>query len=217
MPFLDLGRHVLHVVALVGVGREGDGDAEEVEIAQPGRQGQDVHLPAGVVDVVLAGHLEAGEVEHIRQGGAIGGPTAMPDVKRPGGVGGDIFHLHPDPGFDAPAIGLAGSQHGTDDSGLGIRHQREVDEACAGHFGLGDQAGGRQLGQQQVGQLARIALEGLGELQRQVACEVSVTGLLRALQVDRRFRLLGRHAEKGGTEEVGKLGLGIGAHGEYCN
>jgi hypothetical protein len=44
-----------------------------------------------------------------------------------------------------------------------------------------------------------------------------VTGLLRTLQVDRGLGLLGRHAEKGGTEEIGKLGLGIGAHGEYCD
>jgi hypothetical protein len=103
------------------------------------------------------------------------------------------------------------------DRRLGVGGQREVDEAGAGHLGLGDQAGGRQLGQQQVGQVARVALEGLGELQGQVARKIPVTGLLRTLQVDGGIGLFGRHAEERGTQEVGKLGLGIGAHGKNCD
>ncbi|GEC96424.1 hypothetical protein ZRA01_24970 [Zoogloea ramigera] len=41
-----------------------------------------------------------------------------------------------------------------------------------------------------------------------------MTGLLRTLQVDGGIGLFGGHAEERGTQEVGKLGLGIGAHGK---
>ena len=214
VAFLDLGGHLLHVVALVGVGREGHGDAEEVEVAQPGGQRQDVHLPPGVVDVVLAGHVEAGELEHVGERGAVGGAAAVADVERAGGVGRDELDLHLDAALLAAAEGLALVEHALHDGRLGVGGQREVDEAGAGHLGLGHQGRGRQLGQQQARQFARVALEGLGELQGQVAREIPVPGLLRTFQVDGGVGLFGGHAQKRGAQEVGKLGLGIGAHGK---
>ena len=39
-------------------------------------------------------------------------------------------------------------------------------------------------------------------------------GLLRTFQVDGGVGLFGGHAQKRGAQEVGKLGLGIGAHGK---
>jgi hypothetical protein len=90
---LDLLRHLAHVAALVGVGREGHRLAEQFEIAQPGRDGEDVHLAAGVIDVVLARHLVAGEGQQRRQAGAVGGAAAMADMQRAGGIGGNEFDL----------------------------------------------------------------------------------------------------------------------------
>jgi hypothetical protein len=91
--------------------------------------------------------------------------------------------------------------------------EREVDEAGAGHFGPGDQLRGRQLGQQQAGELARVALERLGELQREVGGEVAVARLLRALQQDGGGGQIRRDALQRGLEQVGQQDFGVGAHG----
>jgi len=208
-----LAAHVDHVVALVGVGREGNLDAEEGEVAQPGRQRQDVHLAASVVHVVLAADLVAGEGEHVRERGAIGGAATVADVERAGGVGGDELHLHLD-ALACPAAEIrAPGQHLAHHRGLGVGGEREVDEAGAGDLGPGDQLRGRQLGEQQAGELARVALERLGELQREVGGEVAVARLLRALQQDGGGGEIRRDALQRGLEQVGQQDFGIGAHG----
>jgi hypothetical protein len=65
----------------------------QLEVAQPGRQRQDVHLPAGVVHVELARHIPAGEAEQAGQAGAVGGAAAVADVQRAGRVGRDELDL----------------------------------------------------------------------------------------------------------------------------
>jgi hypothetical protein len=50
-------------------------------------------------------------------------------------------------------------------------------------------------------------------LQREIGGEVTVSGLLRALEMDRRFGDVGRDAAKRGPQQFGELSLGIGAHG----
>ena len=62
---------------------------------QPGQHGvgEDVHLRAGVVDVVLGRDVRAGGPEHARDRVAQGGPAGVADVQRPGGVGGDELHV----------------------------------------------------------------------------------------------------------------------------
>jgi hypothetical protein len=93
MQALDLRRHVAHVLALVTVGRKGNGDAVQFQIAQPGGQRQDVHLPAGVVDIVFALDLESRRCQHAGQAHAEGGAAPVADVQRPGRIGGNEFHL----------------------------------------------------------------------------------------------------------------------------
>ena len=205
--------HVDDVVALVGVGREGDLDAEEGEVAQPGRQRQDVHLAAGVVHVVFAADLEAGEGEHVRERGAVGRAAAVADVQRAGGVGGDELHLHLDALGGATAEVRPLGQHLAHHRGLGVGGEREVDEAGARDLGPGDQLGRRQLGQQQAGEFARVALERLGELQREVGGEVAVARLLGALQQDGGVGQIGRDALQRALEQVGQQDFGVGAHG----
>jgi hypothetical protein len=136
---LDLFRHLVHVAALVGVGREGQRLVEQRQVTQPGRHGEDVHLAAGIVDVVLARHLVAGEGQQRRQAGAVGGAAAVADMQRAGGIGGNEFDLqaarHPAvAGRAAPEV-AAGGEHGGHHRGARRGRQREVDEAGAGDLG----------------------------------------------------------------------------------
>jgi hypothetical protein len=91
---LQLFGHVADVGTLVAVGREGHADAMLIQIAQPGRQAEDVHLPASIIDVILAGHIPAGKSEQAGQRSPIGGTAAMTNVQRTGRVGRDEFDLH---------------------------------------------------------------------------------------------------------------------------
>jgi len=91
MRHRHLPRHVAHVGALVGVGREGHAQftlsAVLFEVTQPGRQTEDIHLTAGVIDVILARHIPAGECQQAGQRGAVGGAAAMTNVQRAGRIG----------------------------------------------------------------------------------------------------------------------------------
>ncbi|MPM98877.1 hypothetical protein SDC9_146067 [bioreactor metagenome] len=137
---LQLRRHVAHVTALVGIRREGHDHVMLFEVAQPGRQAEDVHLPAGVIDVVLAGDVPAGEGQQARQRGAVGGAAAVADVQRAGRVGRDELDLHllPAAGGGTAEVFLLG-EHGLDHVGLAAGIEAEVDEAGTGDFGSGDQ------------------------------------------------------------------------------
>jgi len=82
----QLPGHFTDIAALVGVARErqlASVAAGQLHIAQPGRQGEDVHLAAGVVDVELAGDVPAGECQQLAQAAAIGGAAAVTDVQGP--------------------------------------------------------------------------------------------------------------------------------------
>ena len=74
---------------------------QALEVAQPDARREDLHLPAGVVDVVLALHREAGGVEQVRERGAEGGVSAVADVQRAGRVRRDELDDH------APACAAA--------------------------------------------------------------------------------------------------------------
>jgi hypothetical protein len=80
----------------------------------------------------------------------------------------------------------------------------EVDEAGAGDFGLGDQRRGRQLGEDQVRQFARILLQRARQLHRGVAGEVAVGGVFRAFDLEA-DRGIGCHRFEGGADQEGEL------------
>ncbi len=79
--------HGAHVVPLISVGREGHRLATRLQVAQPHADGENVHLPPGVVDVVLALHVEAGGLQQIGHRRAVGRVSTMADVQRPGRIG----------------------------------------------------------------------------------------------------------------------------------
>ena len=86
--------------------------AEGLEVPPAGGKRQFVHLGAGVVDVVFAGHPVARLPEQRRQGVADHGAAPVADVERPRRVGGDELHVD---GLAAAhrriAVGRAGPQN----------------------------------------------------------------------------------------------------------
>jgi hypothetical protein len=140
--------HVAHIVALVGIGRERNINAVLFEVAQPGRQSEDVHLSAGIIDVILARYVPAGEGQQARQRSAIGSATTMADMQRAGRVGRDEFDLH-----FLPATEQSNDRSFPPSTSTALEHasvlarciQGEIDETGASDFGLFDQYRYRQL------------------------------------------------------------------------
>ena len=67
--------------------------AQRLAIAQERGPREHVDLPAGIVDVILARHVEAGEREQVGQRIAEHRAAAMADVHRARRVGRDVFDV----------------------------------------------------------------------------------------------------------------------------
>ena len=67
--------------------------AERLAVAQEGRAGEHVDLRAGVVDVIFARHLAAGEGQQVGERVAEHGAARVADMHRPGRIGADIFDV----------------------------------------------------------------------------------------------------------------------------
>ena len=209
----QLPRHVADIASLIGIRRERHDDAVLFEVTQPGRQPEDVHLAPGIIDVILARHVPAGEAQQVRQGRAIGGTAPVADVQRAGRVGGNVLYLHLLPAAElrAPEL-VARDQHGADDVDLGPRIEREVDESRPRHLGPADQPRSRQLGQQQPGDFARILPQRLGQLHRQVGGEIAMRRVARSFNVDRRVGRRRRNADQRLLQQFGQPGFDIVGH-----
>ena len=136
---LQLFCHASDIVALVAVGRERDLFAEQAKIAQPGGEAENVHLPAGVIDVILTRHVPAGKGEQAGQRCAIRGTPAMADVQGAGGVGRnklDLDLLRAPLGGAAKVSALVEGR--AYDFGFLTGGQAEVDETGAGNFSAAD-------------------------------------------------------------------------------
>ena len=58
--------NVAHIVAPVTFLRKGDSHVAHLQVTQPDREREDVHLPPGVVHIELARDARAGELEELR-------------------------------------------------------------------------------------------------------------------------------------------------------
>jgi hypothetical protein len=209
---------VLDVVAVVG--RLGPLGVARLEAAgarlHRGRQGGD--LDAGVVVVELAGDLVALGFEQRGHGIAQRGLAAVADVQRAGRVGRDEFDDHMMAGAGiAAAVGLALLQDGARHRLLGGVGQAQVDEARTRDLGRGDQALGLRIGlqggDQAGGQLARIGLQRLGQLHRDIAGDVAVGRVARALERDVRNQIgAGNDRGQGGLEQGNDFLFLLGEH-----
>ena len=175
---------VAHIVALVGGPGKIDLHAQLLHIPEPDADREDIHLAAGVVDVVLLMNVVSGGTQQAGYGRAVGGMAAVTDVQRTRWVGGDVFHNHASAG--AP-LGSSVRLPCVDDFGqlpaVGGGGHGEVDESGSGDTdsvnqpGFGDQV--RQLSRD----LAWRPPQRLGEPQGDIGCEVAVPGVAGSLQL----------------------------------
>ena len=208
-----LARHFADVVTLIGIRRERNHLAQQFKVTQPAGERQNVHLASGVVDVVFARHVPAGKRQQARQARAVGGAAAMTDVQGAGRIGRDEFDLHflllTERRFaEIDALREDGPYHFQ----LGGGEQMEIDESCAGDFGLGDERRFRDFGEQQLRQFARVALHGSCQLHGEIAGEITVRDLLRPFEHNRSIGLIRCDAVQRGTHQSGEVGLDILVH-----
>jgi len=76
----------LQVFRWIAVLRDDHRLAEGLQVTQPEARRENVHLPAGIVDVVLAMYGIAGGREHVRQRSAVSSVTTVSHVQRAGRV-----------------------------------------------------------------------------------------------------------------------------------
>ena len=210
---VDLPRHVAHVIALIGVGRKEDADAAQFQVAQPGGQRQDVHLPAGIVDVILAGDTIAGGIENIREARAERCAAPVADMQRAGGIRRNELEQHALPlAVVAASERAAGIQHLADDLLFRARPQHQIDESRACDLRPQHVRRRGQCREQRLREVAGIAAHRLSELQRQVARVVAMTRLLRTLEDDRRGCSLRIQLRVSGAKQLGEMRLQVGEY-----
>jgi hypothetical protein len=121
------------------------------------------------------------------------------DVHGACGIGGNEFNHHLSTGGDvAASISRALFRDGLQDSEPRILGQPEIDEACARNLGTGNQRIRRQRGDQRLRQLARILACRLRNAHRDVALEVAMLRIARAL--DHYQRGIGRLGQNQGNK-----------------
>ena len=175
---LEGSRNLVNVRTAIAVRGKFNRRSATLQVPQPHAQREDVHLTAGVVDVVLALDVEPGRFEDVRNAGSVRCTPAVPDVKGPGGIGGDELHLN------APAtteirirLARAGDEDLAHRRGERRRRDAEVDEAGTGDVDRRDRGRLGQPRHDALGDLARLAPcdsgEGEGERAREVAVVVT--------------------------------------------
>ncbi len=161
--------------------------AQQLLRAHPHRDGQILDLLAGVVVVELAGHGGALPFDEARERVAQRRLAAVADVQRPGRIRRDELDHH---ALAAPRIAatetLALGEDVPDHRLPRRAGDEDVDEPGAGDLDLLHQFGGRQRGHQRLREFARISLQRLRVLERDIRREVAVLRLLRAIELDRR-------------------------------
>ena len=120
---------------------------------------------------------------------------AMADMHRPGRIGGHVFDIHRRAVTDvAPAVIAAEPHRGLQRIEPGRRPQREIDEAGACNFDLGDERITAQLFSNQFGEVAWFAAGILCQHHGRIGRHVAMAGI--AWRLDRYARLidtLGQH------------------------
>ena len=206
----------LEIIARIKPFRDGaDVLAERFAVAQIGRARELIDLRAGIVDVIFARHLEAGEGQQVGQRIAEHGAAAMADMHRPGRIGRDIFDIDRHAArryrslpYCAPSCTAlrSASIHA---AGLSVRLMKPGPATST----LATRSSARSLSGDRFGKLARLAAGILGEHHGGIGRDVAMRRIARRL--DRHARLIdaGRqHA--GGNQRVVRAADAIEHFGE---
>ena len=178
---------------------------------------ESVDLGAVIVEVVLPHDLGSLGAEQPAEGVADGGPPGAADVNRTGRVGRDELEVNAAPG-EQSRVAVLGTGDGDvgDDDALGRGLDTQVDESGPGDLGGGDAVGVGECGGQPTGEFAWVGAGLLTHLQRQVGRVVTMFGVARPLDSDRRRQrggveaVLGQHRGGGAAQQLGEVGGGHG-------
>ncbi len=171
-------------------------------------------LRTRVVVVELARYRVALRFEQRGDGVAECCLAAVADVQRASGVGGDeLDHYLLWVRGAGTAVCGAFREHPTYDGVLRARGEADVDEAGAGDLELGHLRVGRHRRRDLLGELPGIALQSPGELQGEIAGEVAVRRVARALDDDFGVGGLGRDLGERCAEQRREVGFDVHAKG----
>ena len=149
------------------------------QIPQVNRTGQHIDLRATIVDVVLAGHVIAREIQQACQCIAKHRAARVPHVQRPRRVGRDILHVRFLPSAHGrPAI-VRIRQHAFHQTGPNGGRQTQIQEPGTGHFGHHNARILGQLACQNLGNVTWFHLGRLGQNHRRVRCHISMRRIAR--------------------------------------
>ena len=178
----DFFGQVYDVVALVAVGGKLGVLAQGLKVAGVDGSVEEVHLGAGVVNVVFAGDLVAGGLEDGGEDAAKDGAAGVADVDGAGGVDADEF--------DHDLAGIGGWEGAEVVAGVEdfahlplepLGAEAEVEEAGRGDPDLLDQVVGGDKVDEGFGDVNGGQPGGAGEAEGQAGGEVAVLGVARTL------------------------------------
>ena len=200
------------VIARVQPLGDDDGGAERLPVAQVERAREHVDLRARVVDIILADHARAGELQQAGERVAHHRAAAMAHVHRAGRVRRDILDVDDNPRRCVrAAVIVAGCRDRRQLGAPRLVGEPHVDEARPGDVDLRHVGYGAQLFGQRGGERARVRPRRLGEHHGRVGGEVAMRGVARRLDRDvravepARQRARGNEAIEGGVQVRGEL------------
>ncbi len=185
----EIAGDVGNIVAVIRIFRPGSVAWLVAQGARLHRVGQRGDLHAGVIVIELAGHVEPLRSQQRRHRVAQRALAAVAHMQRAGRVGRHELDQHALAGalLAAPVVGAL--LHDFRYHRLpGRCRQAQVDESWPGNFHRFHQSCARRVGhdrsRQRLGQLARVLLQRLGQLERDIAGDVAMGWVARALQND---------------------------------
>ena len=182
----DVPRELLHVGAVVSVVGHLGVAPHELQEPRLDRRAEPIHLPARVVEVVLALDGPSGRVEQARERVADRRVASVPERQRPRRVGAHELDLHaPSVRLD-PAVRRAAIRDVAQRLVQPVVGREQVQETGPRHLGPLEEGRLRQRVGDRLRDLARWASGSRGEPQRHVRGEVAVLTLLGNEQLGRR-------------------------------
>ena len=157
--------------------------AQRLAVAQIGGAREHVDLRAGIVDVVLARHREAGECQQRRQRIAEHRAARVADMHRPGRIGGHVFDvdLAARAGVAAAVVASLRDQRSAEARCQICRPQAQVDEARPGDLGRIDIRVPGERDRDARGEVARLHAQRLRQHHGRVGGQIAVAGVARRL------------------------------------
>ena len=179
----------LQVVARIKPVGNCDLFAQRLAVAQECRARQNVHLAAGIVDVILARDVIAREGKKVRERVAEHGAATMPDVHRSGRIRRHVLDV--ELAAVAPRACTIlhtalqdGAHQIVPDAGL----ERDVQKPRPRDLDLGDIGIAFELLLERFGNIARFHFRGLRQHQRRVDGDIAVGRIARRLGFELRQR-----------------------------